>query len=215
MNTKVKKMMMIALLSGIAFICCATIKVPVVLFLSYEPKDVIITLGGFLLGPLNAFFISVIVSFIEMITISSTGPIGFLMNVFATCSFACVASYIYSKNRTLKGAIIGLIIAVFTMTAVMIAWNYLITPIYMKIDREIVKGYLIPAFLPFNLLKGGMNAAITLIIYKPLVIPLFARFHLIDAATAKKGKVNIGVILGALFVLVTCIFFVLVLKGVI
>ena len=38
----------------------------------------------------------------------------------------------------------------------MLLWNYLITPIYMGMDREeIVVPMLIPVFLPFNLVKAA------------------------------------------------------------
>lgn len=55
------------------------------------------------------------------------------------------------------------------MTIIMLLWNYLITPIYMGYPREAVAELLLPAFLPFNLLKGGLNTALTLLIYKPIV----------------------------------------------
>ena len=61
-------------------------------FLSFDLKDVVIVIGGFMMGPLTAAVISVIVSLIEMLTISSTGIIGLLMNVLASCAFACVAA---------------------------------------------------------------------------------------------------------------------------
>jgi riboflavin transporter FmnP len=69
----------------------ALVRIPVVLFLKYEPKDVVITIGGFLLGPMASLIISALVSLIEMFTISDTGPIGCLMNLLSTCSFACTA----------------------------------------------------------------------------------------------------------------------------
>ena len=51
----------------------------------------------------------------------------------------------------------------------MTLWNYLIAPIYMGYPREAIVELLIPAFIPFNLIKGGMNAAITMLLYKPVV----------------------------------------------
>lgn len=61
---------------------------------------------------------------------SDTGPIGFIMNVLATASFCCTASFVYKKVHTKKGAIVGLTLGVIMLTAVMLLWNYLITPIY-------------------------------------------------------------------------------------
>ena len=54
------------------------------------------------------------------------------------------------------------------MVAAMMLWNYLITPIYMGYPREAVAELLLPAFLPFNLIKGALNAIIVFFVYKPL-----------------------------------------------
>ena len=104
---KVKKMVTLAMLAAISYLIVNLVRIPVVLFLKYEPKDVIITIGGFLFGPMASFIISFVVSLLEMVTISSTGPVGGLMNALSSCSFALVASLIYNKKRTLGGAILA------------------------------------------------------------------------------------------------------------
>ena len=68
-------------------------------FLKFDLKDVIIAIGGFLFGPLNVLLTSTVVSFIEMITVSTTGPWGLLMNIISTCSFLCPAAYFYKIGR--------------------------------------------------------------------------------------------------------------------
>ncbi len=99
------------------------------------------------------------------------------MNVISSCSFASTAAFVYKKKRKLSGVIIGLFSGWGCMVLVMLLWNYLIAPIYMGYPREAVVELLIPAFLPFNLIKGGLNAAITMIIYKPVAKALgCARF---------------------------------------
>ena len=145
------------MLSAAAYVVMAIIKIPVVLFLKYEPKDIIIAIGGFIYGPLSALVISAVVSFAEMLTVSDTGPIGLVMNLLSTVSFACTAAFIYKKRRTLKGAVIGLITGSLIMVAMMLLWNYLITPLYMGTPREAVAAMLIPVFLPFNLIKASLN----------------------------------------------------------
>ena len=172
MNSKAKKVALVGMLCALAFVTVVAIRIPVVLFLKYEAKDVIIALGGFIFGPLTSLIVSVIVSFIEMITISDTGYIGFAMNVLSTCAFACTASFIYKKRHTIDGAITGLVFGIVLATAAMIAWNYFLTPIYMKMPREVVAKMLVPYFLPFNLAKNAVNAALILLIYKPVVIGL-------------------------------------------
>jgi len=209
-----KKVSVLAMLSALSFIAMLFGRVPVVLFLKYDPKDVIITIGGFLYGPLAAFIITTVVAFVEMVFASDTGFIGLLMNIVAGCSFACTASFLYKKRRNLQGAIIGLIVAWLFTTAVMVLWNYLITPIFMNVPREQVVALLLPAFIPFNLLKGGLNAAITMLLYKPVKTALIAS-RLMPAVQGResKSKVNVGVAIASVFVIATCVLWVLVLQG--
>ena len=54
----------------------------------------------------------------------------------------------------------------------MMLWNWLLTPLYMGVPREEVVKLLLPAFLPFNFIKGGLNAAITILLYKPALSAL-------------------------------------------
>ena len=216
MSTKTKRITMVGMLCAIAFLVTVVCRIPVVLFLKYEPKDVIVTMGGFMFGPMTSFVVSLIVSFVEMFTISDTGIIGCIMNVLSTCSFACTAAFIYKKHHTFKGAVAGLISGCLLATAVMLLWNYLITPIYMGYPREAVKALLIPAFLPFNLLKGGINMALTLLIYKPVVTALRSA-GLVPASERGEGeKVSrTGIVLVAALILITCVFFILVLRGIV
>lgn len=215
MQIRTKKLTALSMLSALAYIVMLAGRIPVVLFLKYDPSDVIITIGGFLYGPIAAFAMSTAVSFVEMITVSGTGPIGFVMNMIQTCAFAGTAAFIYKSKRTITRAIIGLIVGWLLTTAVMLLWNYFITPIYMGLPREAVAELLIPAFLPFNLLKGGLNAAITMLLYKPLKSALY-KAHLISASeetTVSKGKINIGVILVSFFLIITCVLLILVFQG--
>lgn len=216
MSTKTKRITMVGMLCAIAFLVTVVCRIPVVLFLKYEPKDVIVTMGGFMFGPMTSFVVSLIVSFVEMFTISDTGIIGCIMNVLSTCSFACTAAFVYKKHHTFKGAVAGLISGCLLATAVMLLWNYLITPIYMGYPREAVKALLVPAFLPFNLLKGGVNMALTLLVYKPVVTALRRGGLLEDNGSRMENKTrSVGPVLVSGLLLITCVFFGLVLKGVV
>lgn len=159
MNTKTKKITTVGMLSALAYAVVVVGRVPLVLFLKYDPKDIVIAIGGLIFGPLTSFSVSVIVSLVEMVTISENGVFGCIMNIISSCSFACTAAFIYKRRHTLSGAIIGLVSGWGIMIAVMMLWNYLIAPLYMGYPREAVVELLIPAFLPFNLIKGGLNAA--------------------------------------------------------
>lgn len=216
MKTTTKKLTTLAMLCAIAYLVMVVGRIPVVMFLKYDPKDVIITIGGFIYGPVAAFVISATVSLIEMFTVSETGVIGLIMNILSTCGFACTAAGIYKKKHTMSGAVIGLISGTAVMTALMLLWNYLITPLYMHCPREEVMGMLVPVFLPFNLLKGAINTAVTLLIYKPVVTAL-RRAGMIGASRQHNpvsGGKKTGVFLVALLLLATCIFTILVWKGI-
>ncbi len=215
MRTKsetLRKMVLMALLAAIAYLIVTFVRIPVVMFLKYEPKDVVITIGGFLLGPMASFIISAIVSLVEMVSISDTGPIGCLMNLISTCSFACVASLVYKKKHTLNGAITGLFAGSLSMVAVMLLWNWLITPLYLGATREAVEAMLIPVFLPFNTLKAGLNSALVLGLYKPLTTAL-RKTKLLPDTTKTGGSAKIGIYLFAAFLLAACVLFLLVLQG--
>ena len=213
MKTTTKKICVLAILSAMAYVAMVLGRVPVVLFLKYDPKDVIITIGGFLYGPLSAFAVTLAVAVVEMITVSETGFIGLIMNIIAGCSFSCTAAVIYKKNRNLKGAVIGLVVACLLTTAVMVLWNYLITPLYTGRPRTEIAALLVPAFLPFNLLKGGLNAAFTMLLYKPVKKALHSAHMMPSLENEKKGKINWGVILVSAFIIITCVLWVFVLQG--
>ena len=206
----------VAMFSAVSFVAVLVSKVipNVAGFLSYEPKDAVIVIAGLLYGPLTSVLISLIVSFIEMITISSTGPYGFLMNVVSTCAFAVPAAWYYQKHRTQKDAVIGLVIGVLTMAAAMLLWNYIITPFYMGVPRATVAGMLMTVFLPFNLVKGGINAGLTLLLYKPVVNALRAAGLAQPSSSGNtKGNFSAGFTLFAVAVLATFILLFLVMIG--
>lgn len=198
-----KQIVTMAMLAALAYIVMVFIRIPVVSFLRYEPKDVIIAIGGFIYGPAAAFVISLLVAIVEMFTVSETGWIGAVMNLISSCSFAVTASFIYQRNKSLKGAVLGLLGGVGAMVVLMMLWNYLLTPIYMGYPREAVAAMLPTVFLPFNLIKGGINAAITMLIYKPVVVTL-RKAKLIPASSAsgrgadQKGQILVYAVSGAI-----------------
>jgi len=223
-TSKTKKIAMLAMLAAIAYVVMYFGRIPVVLFLKYDPKDVIITIGGLIFGPLSAFAVSAVVSLVEMVTASDTGIIGCIMNILSTCAFACTASAIYQKLHKLRGAIIGLVVGIIVMTIIMLLWNYLLVPLYTpNMTREAVLTLIPSAFLPFNLLKGSLNAAITILIYKPVVgglrksglLPPSQSVSATDGSVKSGSKINVGVMLVAALVLITCILLVLAFNGII
>ena len=91
MNKKTKQLTTIGTLCALAYAATVFGRVPLILFLKYDPKDIIITLGGFVFGPLASLSMAVLVSLAEMLTVSENGILGFLMNVISSCSFALIS----------------------------------------------------------------------------------------------------------------------------
>lgn len=209
MQTQTKKLTLAAMFCALAFIAVAFIRIPVVLFLKYDPKDVIIALGGLILGPVYSVIIAVVSSLVELITISDTGVIGLLMNILSSCAFALCAALIYKRKKTLFGAVLGLILGCISQIIVMMLWNYIITPIYMGVAREQVAAMLVPAFLPFNAIKSGLNAAITFLLYRPVIETLRRAKLMPQQDSFAKKKTYVPLILAAVVILLTCILFIL------
>lgn len=211
-DVKTKKLTTVAMICAISYLMVVIGRIPIVMFLSYEPKDVMITIGGFIFGSWTAMIISVIVCLIEMISISSTGIIGCIMNILSSCCFACLAAWHYKKNHTLKGAATGLLFGIIASTIAMLLWNYLLTPIYLGYPRDAVTAMLVPIFLPFNLFKGGLNMAFTLLLYKPIVTAL-RKAGLVPPSTHSSRQNTIGIALTAFMILLTCVLLYLAMTG--
>lgn len=215
MNNQTRKITTIGMLCAVTYVMMAVGRIPVVLFLKYDPSDVIVTLGGLIWGPMTSCIVSVVVASVEMVTVSSTGILGCIMNIVQTVSFACTASAIYRKKRTMSGAVIGLSVGCITSVLLMMLWNYLITPLYMGYSREAVAELLLPVFLPFNLLKSVLNAALTFVLYKPVITALRkGGYAAMPEKESRRQKRN-GMTLLAVLLIVTCVLIILAMNGMI
>ncbi len=199
-----QRLVVTAMLCALAYVAALLSQViPAVQgFLSYDPKDAVVAIGGFIYGPIAAAFISIVSSLIEMFTISSTGLYGFLMNVVSTCAFALPAALIYKKARSMKGAILGLVAGMVCMTVMMLLWNYVITPFYLGAPRAFVAAMLPTVILPFNLVKSGINTGLTLLLYKPLVGALRAA-RLLPKSENETAHFRAGLLIAAVLVVAT------------
>ena len=173
-----------ALFAALAYILMLFIRFPVS-FLTLDVKDAVITLAAFLYGPLAGPVISLLVSALEAVTVSSTGFYGFLMNFAGSAVFSLLAGLVFHSKKTeynglgekirrprksYRSAIVGLYLATFAMTAVMLLMNLWITPLYSGVPFEGVVGMLLPLLLPFNLAKGLLNSVVVLLLYQPVLL---------------------------------------------
>ena len=166
-----KKISVVAMLCAVAYLCMFLFKFKIS-FLTFDFKDAFLAITAFLYGPLYAVASAVLVAVLEFLSVSDTGVYGLLMNIISSAAFAGVCGLVYKYKRTFRGAVFSAIMAVVVMTAVMLVANYFITPYYMGVARSDVAAMIPTLLLPFNLIKGTVNMAITLILYKPITTAL-------------------------------------------
>ncbi len=206
MNTK--KITTVGMLCAMAVIVNLMIHFPVipsVSFLKYDPKDIIIVIGGFIFGPLISLIMSAITSVLEIVYRGGT-ILDVLMNMISTCTFAMIAAYFYKKMHTKMGAVIGLSLGLAACTISMIIWNYVIDPIYFQMPRSAVVAML-PAIALFNIIKCGLNMAVTLFLYKPIVT-ILRNTNLVEKHD-ETSSVSRDILVLASFILVTAVVLIL------
>lgn len=94
--------------------------------------------------------------------------VGCLMSIIVAVVFILPASAIYNRNRTLKGAIISLVAATVCLIVGIIIANLIIDPLFYGMPFEAVAGLVVPAILPFNVIKGVAVSLLTALVYKSI-----------------------------------------------
>ncbi len=167
-----RQLVSMAMLGAISIVLVSVVHFPLIpaaAFLEYDPADIPILIGTFAYGPLAGLLMTIVVSIIQGVTVSAqSGPIGVVMYIFATGFCALVAGGIYSRNKSKKTAILALICGALVQTAAMVLMNMIFTPLFMGAPLETVLAMMVPAIIPFNLLKAGINCTVTFLLYKSI-----------------------------------------------
>lgn len=164
-----KRIAVTALFCALAAIATLFLEFPIlpgVQWLKYDPSGIVALVAGFAFGPAVGAIVSILPYLVHLATAS--GIYGVIMAVLATFSLVMPASFIYRKDTTFRGAVIGMVVGAVVCLAACIVGNLVITPFYANMPFEAVLGLVVPALLPFNLLKIGINCVVTAIIYKPI-----------------------------------------------
>ena len=190
-SQRIQKITFIAIFCAITYLCSVILPIKV-MFLTLDFKDAISVMCGFFFGPSAGLFCAVAVPFIEFATASDTGVYGLIMNLLSSVTFVSVSTLIYKYKKTIFGAVLGLISATFSLLAVMMLANMLITPYYMHITTEQVIEYIPKLFLPFNTVKAILNGSIAMLLYKPISTVLkkmgvTRSFAVAESASAQDG----------------------------
>lgn len=169
-NGNIRRMAVTALFAALSVVLTVLIRFPFppAPFLEYDPADIPIFLLTFAYGPLWGLALTVVVSVVQGLTVSaSSGIIGIVMHIVATGLFVTVAGSIFRGERhSISRALIALICGVLAQTAAMVIMNLLLTPIFMGTPVSQVIPMLLPIIIPFNLMKAGINAAVTFVLYR-------------------------------------------------
>ena len=80
-----------------------------------------------------------------------------ILIIALSLALSITAGLIYKYHRTLKGALVALCCGTLAWVVVMIVANLIITPLFMGVPTQAVAQLLIPAIIPFNLLKAPLS----------------------------------------------------------
>jgi len=152
-----------------------------------DASTVPVVIGGFILGPWAAIGIAYIMNFIALFSTTTMG-VGSLADFIITCAYALPAVWIYRRYKTLKSAVIGLAVAIFTATIVAAFVNYFIllpfhvylatgrdmdwlVSVFNRVNPRATSPFTVVlwTFTPFNLLQGIITAILS--------FALFFRLH--------------------------------------
>ena len=136
-------------------------------FLEMEFSDLPAIILSFSAGPVAGILVELIKNILHLL-VTSTGGIGELANFVTSGAFVLTAGLIYQRKKTKKNAVIALLIATISLTIFAFLVNlYIMLPLYMK-GADFAAKLNIVAFTitPFNICKGLILSAITMLIYK-------------------------------------------------
>ncbi|WML25744.1 ECF transporter S component [Neobacillus sp. OS1-33] len=161
----------IGMLSSIAFLLML-IQFPLPLFPNFlfvDFSDIPALIAALIFGPIAGVLVELFKNILNYIqTGSFTGiPVGHIANFAAGIVFILPTYYIYNRLKTRKGMTLALISGTVTMAVIMSILNYLIIlPAYtLLMGFPDMRNLVVPAILPFNILKGVMMSAIFMLLF--------------------------------------------------
>ncbi|EUB31129.1 ECF transporter S component [Olsenella uli] len=164
-----KRIAVTALFCAVAAICTLLLEFPIlpgVTWLKYDPSGIVALVAGFAFGPSTAAVVSVIPYLVHLAT--QSGVYGVIMAILATLSLSVPAALVYRRDTTMRGAVLGMAAGAVVCLVACILGNIAITPLYAGMSADAVVALVVPALLPFNLLKIAINCVVAALVYKPV-----------------------------------------------
>ena len=170
-------------------------------FLEIQFSNLPAIIGGYALGPIAGGVIVVARTLIKL-PFSSTAYVGELVDLIIGLSTVLASSIIYKRNRTLKGALLGMGVGSLVWIVVAVAANYFfVIDFYVEfffggsIDplvgmasmipglttENFMSKYILYAAIPFNLMLSVIVYGVTFLVYKRIS-------HLIDELAKRFSK---------------------------
>ena len=137
---------------------------PGVTWLKYDASAMPAMVCGFAFGPAAGLAVGVVGAVIHGILMADFS--GAVMNILVVAGFILPAALVYRRSRTFKSGVVGLVLSAITATVMAILGNLVITPMWLGVPLDAVVAMILPILTPFNLIKAGINAVLTLIVYK-------------------------------------------------
>ncbi|MBR3768495.1 MAG: ECF transporter S component [Clostridia bacterium] len=171
-NLSVQKIVATGMMSALAVVLMLVVRfsiLPGAKFLEYDMGDIPVIFSSLFLGTPSSLFVLVLVSLIQSLTVSAASSWqGFVMHLLSTGCYILILKLFTHKKDSLKYLIAGVCCATVALTLIMIPLNLIFTPLYLNTTVEAVLELMLPAIIPFNLLKGVINSIITVLMYHPL-----------------------------------------------
>ena len=138
-------------------------------FLEIEFSDLPAIIISFAEGPLAGVLVELIKNLLHLV-ISTSGFVGEFANFVVNGAFVFTLGAIYKHKKTKKNAVISLLVSTCVLAIAAFFINlYIMLPLYMG-DADFATKLNIVAFTitPFNIVRGLVLSAITMLIYKKI-----------------------------------------------
>ena len=196
-NKKINKLVKIALLAAIgALLTFIELPIfPVAPWLKLDFSEIPVLMGGFAFGPVVGIVLEALKIMLKLALHGTlTAGVGELANFIVGISLVVPASLIYTKFRTKKGAIVGMIVGGLIINIVGILSNiYILLPFYhITLEGKALLDYILLGLIPLNTLKAVSVSIVTFILYKRLSVSIFKVEHNFGKDNNSK-KENLGI----------------------
>ena len=154
-------------------------------FYKIDLSEVVVFIGGFALGPGAAVLIELLKNLLNLLLDGTTTAfVGEAANFITGCVLVVPAALIYRGRKSLKSAILGMVIGTVSLAVVGSLLNYFVLiPTYVEmykmpleaildmastVNRAVtdLKSMIVFAVAPFNLVKGTLCSILAALLYK-------------------------------------------------